>query len=136
MDARQATRTLEVIRTLMERTCQYQLLTARAGLAALRTLHAKSAAAVAIELSDFTRDRWKDLRQAWNPQPDPDPIGADELMWSSGAAQSLDRFTTAGAAIVIVRADKALIAVINLEGRAEKVDEIATEVRRAVSPLP
>jgi hypothetical protein len=34
MDARQAAQTLEVIRTLMERTCQYQLLTARAGLAA------------------------------------------------------------------------------------------------------
>jgi hypothetical protein len=34
MDATQAARTLEVIRTLMERTCQYQLLTARAGLAA------------------------------------------------------------------------------------------------------
>jgi hypothetical protein len=34
MDSRQAARTLEVIRTLMERTCQYQLLTARAGLAA------------------------------------------------------------------------------------------------------
>jgi hypothetical protein len=34
MDARQAARDLEVIRTLMERTCQYQLLTARAGLAA------------------------------------------------------------------------------------------------------
>jgi hypothetical protein len=34
MDARQATRTLEVIRTLMERTCQYQLLTARASLVA------------------------------------------------------------------------------------------------------
>lgn len=34
MDAREAARTLEVIRTLMERTCQYQLLTARAGLAA------------------------------------------------------------------------------------------------------
>src|SRR5437867_1600232 len=34
MDARQAARNLEVIRTLMERTCQYQLLTARAGLAA------------------------------------------------------------------------------------------------------
>jgi hypothetical protein len=34
MDARQAVRNLEVIRTLMERTCQYQLLTARAGLAA------------------------------------------------------------------------------------------------------
>ncbi len=33
MDARQAARNLEVIRTLMERTCQYQLLTARAGLA-------------------------------------------------------------------------------------------------------
>jgi drug/metabolite transporter (DMT)-like permease len=34
MDAREAGRTLEVIRTLMERTTQYQLLTARAGLAA------------------------------------------------------------------------------------------------------
>ncbi len=34
MDARQAAHTLEVIRSLMERTCQYQLLTARAGLAA------------------------------------------------------------------------------------------------------
>src|SRR6516225_5154893 len=34
MDQAQAARTLEVIRTLMERTCQYQLLTAPAGLAA------------------------------------------------------------------------------------------------------
>jgi hypothetical protein len=34
MDPHQAVRTLEVIRTMMERTCQYQLLTARAGLAA------------------------------------------------------------------------------------------------------
>jgi hypothetical protein len=34
MNPGEATRTLEVIRTLMERTCQYQLLTARAGLAA------------------------------------------------------------------------------------------------------
>jgi hypothetical protein len=34
MDARQAARNLEVIRTLMERTCQYQLLTARASLVA------------------------------------------------------------------------------------------------------
>jgi hypothetical protein len=34
MDPRQAAHNLEVIRTLMERTCQYQLLTARAGLAA------------------------------------------------------------------------------------------------------
>jgi hypothetical protein len=34
MDSAQAARTLEVIRTLMERTCQYRLLTAWAGLAA------------------------------------------------------------------------------------------------------
>ncbi len=34
MDARQASQTLEVIRTLMERTTQYQLLTARASLVA------------------------------------------------------------------------------------------------------
>src|SRR5262249_44493892 len=34
MDSRQATQTLEVIRTLMERATQYQLLTARPGLVA------------------------------------------------------------------------------------------------------
>jgi hypothetical protein len=34
MDSAQAARTLEVIRTLMERTCQYRLLTASAGIAA------------------------------------------------------------------------------------------------------
>ena len=34
MDARQASQTLEVIRTLMERATQYQLLTARAGMVA------------------------------------------------------------------------------------------------------
>jgi hypothetical protein len=34
MDKAQAAQTLELIRSLMERTCQYQLLTARAGLAA------------------------------------------------------------------------------------------------------
>src|SRR5947209_4067829 len=34
MEPRQAARSLEVIRTLMERTTQYQLLTARAGLTA------------------------------------------------------------------------------------------------------
>jgi len=34
MDTQEASRTLEVIRTLMERTTQYQFLTARAGLAA------------------------------------------------------------------------------------------------------
>src|SRR5262245_6119876 len=34
MDAQQAARNLELIRTLMERTTQYQLLTARAGLVA------------------------------------------------------------------------------------------------------
>lgn len=34
MDPQQAARNLELIRTLMERTCQYQLLTARAGLVA------------------------------------------------------------------------------------------------------
>src|SRR4051794_26955641 len=34
MDARKAAENLEVIRTLMERTTQYQLLTARAGLVA------------------------------------------------------------------------------------------------------
>lgn len=43
MDARQAARNLEVIRTLMERTCQYEVLTAHAGLAA-GTLAAAGAA--------------------------------------------------------------------------------------------
>ncbi len=115
---------------------QSHMVEARIGLAALRSLHAKSAAAVTIDLPDFSRDRWKDLRQAWNPQPDPDPIGADELMWSSGATQSLDRFTPSAAAILIIRPDKTLLAVINLEGRADKPDEITAELRRALTSLP
>jgi hypothetical protein len=47
MDSTQAARTLEVIRTLMERTCQYRLLTAGASLAA-GTLAAGGALAFAL----------------------------------------------------------------------------------------
>jgi hypothetical protein len=52
MDARQAARTLEVIRTLMERTCQYQLLTARAGLAAGSLAVAGALAFIALDAAD------------------------------------------------------------------------------------
>jgi hypothetical protein len=56
MDARQAARNLELIRTLMERTTQYQLLTARAGLAA-GTLAGAGALAFLLKL-DAT-DPWQ-----------------------------------------------------------------------------
>jgi hypothetical protein len=54
MDARQAASTLEVIRTLMERTVQYQLLTARAALVA-------GSLAAAGALSFF----WLDAADPW-----------------------------------------------------------------------
>jgi hypothetical protein len=52
MDARQAARTLEVIRTLMERTCQYQLLTARAGLVAGSLAGLGALAFLALDAAD------------------------------------------------------------------------------------
>src|SRR5207253_165691 len=52
MDSRQAAHNLEVIRTLMERTCQYQLLTARAGLAAGTLAGAGALAFVGLDARD------------------------------------------------------------------------------------
>jgi hypothetical protein len=52
MDARQAARNLEVIRTLMERTCQYQLLTARASLAAGSLAGAGALAFLVLDAND------------------------------------------------------------------------------------
>jgi hypothetical protein len=52
MDARQAAYNLEVIRTLMERTCQYQLLTARASLAAGCLAGAGAAAFVLLDAAN------------------------------------------------------------------------------------
>jgi hypothetical protein len=52
MDPEQAARNLEVIRTLMERTCQYQLLTARAALAAGSLALLGAAAFLLLEPAD------------------------------------------------------------------------------------
>ncbi len=52
MDASQAARTLEVIRTLMERTCQYQLLAAWASLAAGSLAGAGALAFVVLDEAD------------------------------------------------------------------------------------
>jgi hypothetical protein len=52
MDPQQAGRTLEVIRTLMERTTQYQFLTARAGLAAGCLAGAGALAFLALDAAD------------------------------------------------------------------------------------
>jgi hypothetical protein len=52
MDARQAANTLELIRTLMERTTQYQFLTARAGLAAGTLAGAGALTFTALDASD------------------------------------------------------------------------------------
>src|SRR5437016_4219797 len=52
MDALQAARNLELIRTLMERTCQYQLLTARAGLVAGTVAAGGSLAFLFLEPAD------------------------------------------------------------------------------------
>ncbi len=52
MDARQATQTLEVIRTLMERTTQYQLLTARASLVAGSLAGAGALAFLGLDAAD------------------------------------------------------------------------------------
>jgi hypothetical protein len=120
---------------------------AKAGLAALHQVQRpgpneppapqlNSAAAVVMELGDFTHDRWEQARRQWGGFES--AIGADDLMWSSAASQSIDRFnSTAGALIAVVRADHTLAAVISLDGRANQIAAIAADIRKALeSPKP
>src|SRR5262249_6652239 len=84
---------------------------AKAGLAALHQLQHPapnepaapqfiSAAAVVMELGDFTHDRWEQARRQWGGFES--AIGADDLMWSSAASQSIDRFNSTASGLIAV----------------------------------
>jgi hypothetical protein len=116
-------------------------------MAALRQVHAESitpatappprfvsASAVILDLGQFSRDRWQLLRQAWEASRGGSPaISADDLMWSPGALESIDRFSPgADSILVIIRPDKTLAATIRLEGRT--TSDIAADLRKGLAP--
>jgi hypothetical protein len=103
-----------------------------------------SAAAIVIEIADFSRERWGDAQVAWNAAAGTTEPGADgqELMWASSGQQTIDRFQPgAGAVIAVIGPDRILRGVVGLDGRSLEPQRIAAEVRAllvnpAKRPLP
>lgn len=113
---------------------------ARAGAGALRMLHDGklppaaapdpqpprfvTIAALCLDLQDFSKSRWQQLRSAWSP---PSSFGGDDLLWVQNSP--IDRFTPgAAAAIVVIQPDRTLAGVVPLDGRAEEINAIAAEL--------
>ena len=94
----------------------------------------RCAVAAVMELKEFSRDRWAEARRQWaEALAKGGPPGAAELMWASGAPESIDRFLPgAGAVIVVVRPDRALAAAIRVDGQPD--DQVKAQVRSALNP--
>jgi hypothetical protein len=116
---------------------------AKAGLAALRTAatstdlsrlaHPLTAAAVVIELADFNQDRWQEIARDWAAGSNP-RVGADDLLWASSGAQTIDRLAPGAQAVVIVVApDRNLRAAIRLDGRAGDTGGLLQDLNAALA---
>jgi hypothetical protein len=117
---------------------------ARAGWAAIQAvksgalgqaapLDVAAAAALVMELGQFSRERWEKEQQQWGAAPPSSP----ELLWANSAAQSIDRFDPKAAAVlVVIGPDHRLIRMIPLDGRAAETPAIAAELRAAMSTGP
>lgn len=90
-------------------------------------------AAVVMDLGAFSRERFQQLRAQWAAGAGR-PGGADDLLWASSAADSLDRLARdAGAAALIVGPDRAIRAIIRLDGRAGDATGVLEELRAALA---
>lgn len=115
---------------------------ARAGLDAARAVAAEPGdpsrapcfirAAVVVPLSSFDRG-WFDSLAARLARADSGDH-ADRLLWSSSSANTIDRFSRrTDALIAVVWHDRALSAVIPLDGRAGEAGAVADELRRSLN---
>jgi hypothetical protein len=97
-----------------------------------------TAAAIIIELGEFSREKWDGAGQEWAvaaPGDAPPPTG--ELLWAPSAAQTIDRFLPeAGAVIVVIGPDRVLRGTVRLDGRASDATAIAAELRALLRPAP
>jgi len=122
---------------------------ARTGIDALRSIRRETpgpelvgfsaGAAIVIELGEFSRAKWDAAARAWaSKAPGPDPLfTADELMWASSGAQSIDRFLPdAGAVVVVIGPDKVLRGVVALDGRARDRSGLDAEIRAILKSGP
>lgn len=115
---------------------------ARAGVEALRAVvsgpgarRVVNRAAAVMDLGAFSRDRFQQLRSEWAGGADAErPIPADDLLWASSSAESLDRFASdAGAAAIIVGPDRTIRAILRLDGRGSDVPGVIEELGRVLA---
>jgi hypothetical protein len=92
------------------------------------------AAAVIIELGQFKAERLDEARREWAADSNGSPGLMEDLLWGSGAAQSIDRFSpSASALIAVIGPDKSLRATIVLDGRAGDVPGTTAAIVQALA---
>jgi hypothetical protein len=91
------------------------------------------AAAVVVELADFTPAKWEDAQRAWSAAAAPSKPAAP-LLWAPSAAQTIDRFAPgAQSLLIVVNPDRTLRAAIRLDGRSSDPAGLTQEIRSALS---
>lgn len=97
-----------------------------------------TAAAIVIELGEFSREKWDSAAREWAASiPGDAQPPAGELLWAPSAAQTIDRFLPdAGAIIVVIGPDRVLRGAVRLDGRSSDAASIAAELRALLRPAP
>jgi hypothetical protein len=102
----------------------------------------KLAAALVMDLGQFNRAALDEEQRLWQFEaagrsPDAQPVPAPELLWANSAPQSIDRFDgAAGAVLLLIAADRTLLRVFPLDGRAAEPASLAADLRQAVAAPP
>jgi hypothetical protein len=109
---------------------------ARAGLAAVGALRSEGLVAdhagAVIELSEFNREAFLALAEAW-ARGTVGTTGAGRLLWASSGAASIDRFARdAGALIAVIKPDGTLGGVVRLDGRAGAGTSVVDDLRALI----
>lgn len=90
-----------------------------------------TAAAVVIELGDFSPEKWVQAQSAWSPAS---TTSKRLLLWASSAAQTIDRFIPGAQAIaIIITPDRTLRAAIRLDGRPSDAAPLSEELRAGLT---
>jgi hypothetical protein len=104
-------------------------------------LEFSTAAAIAIELGEFSPAKWEESQRGWGAitraRTPASAIEADDLMWASSAAQTIERFVPgANAVAVVINPDRSLKGVVKLDGRAAEGEAVGSELRALLKSPP
>lgn len=97
-------------------------------------LEFSTAAAIVIELGEFSPAKWEESQRGWGTitraRTPASAIEADDLMWASSAAQTIERFVPgANAVTIVINPDRSLRGVVKLDGRAADGEAVGAELR-------